>query len=45
MDKKLYTTPELKSYGVVSDLTRGGTKVNSDQPKGIGPDAYPPVLS
>jgi len=43
MNKKAYSAPALKSYGAVSDLTRGGVAINADQPKGIGPTAYPPV--
>jgi len=43
MKKKIYTSPSLVTYGMIHDLTRGGVVKNSDQPKGIGPDAYPPA--
>ena len=42
MGKKSYRAPELISHGGVQDLTRGGTKANSDVPTGVSGTAYPP---
>ena len=45
MSKKTYMAPQLVSHGSVKDLTKGGTKTNSDVPHGPNNTAYPPLVS